>query len=809
MYAVSQNRETMPAAGIREQSYEIPFGGSYRECWTEDYSLSIAYENRRTVQAAWRNGTWQPVGGDAALCALLASSDCPPLTKQYFRAAASVAAAAELCLEQGLPLSEMGECVQLGDNPLTAPELMRLLMDEHGFSMNDAYLAVSGCCGDLRASGVDVAQVYPLQPRTAHVISILRSCSLSMPAATHCCIDPEDRSPLGAIPEGSQLKLSLRVLAGQAERAFLVLYGDELRQELPMQRQGDRFTVCLKAPEKAAALWYRFRLESDLSSHWLCPDNSGYRGRLYGYEAPGFRLTVYRRDFETPAWFRRSVMYQIFPDRFGFSDDGTAQAGIAYHQALGQTPELHASTREPVRYLPRPFEADYTPDDFYGGTLKGIQAKLPYLKELGVSCLYLNPIVEARSNHRYDTSDYRRVDPILGSNEDFEALCQAAEEQGMRIILDGVYSHTGADSLYFNRWGHYPGRGACQGSDSPYYGWYEFRHFPDDYRCWWGFRELPEVEETNPAWQDFVVTGQDSVVRSWLRRGAAGWRLDVADELPDSVLTLIRQAAKEEKPDALILGEVWEDAVIKESYGGRRNYALGYSLDTVMNYPLRRAVLDFVRGKSSAYELRDFLIGQQMNYPKPLYYSLMNLMGSHDVERLRSALATDVDIRALPRAEQMHLYFPPEALERALTLEKLCAAIQFSLPGVPSIYYGDEQGMCGVCDPFNRMPFREENWDLCGSYADLAARRNACPALATGEARFLACGSEMLLILRYIREEKDVFGLPAENGAYLTVVNRSGQAAEFTADCSKEGFGMVHGQIEACRAEILKLEPVS
>ncbi|MBR1457698.1 MAG: glycoside hydrolase family 13 protein, partial [Oscillospiraceae bacterium] len=396
-------------------------------------------------------------------------------------------------------------------------------------------------------------------------------------------------------------------------------------------------------------------------------------------------------------------------------------------------------------------------------------------------------------------------DPILGTNEDFGRLCEAAGALGIRVVLDGVYSHTGADSVYFNRWGRYPARGACQGQDSPYYGWYDFRHFPDDYRCWWGFRELPEVDERNPDWQDFVITGENSVVRAWLRRGAAGWRLDVADELPDEVLALIRRAAREEKPDALILGEVWEDAVIKESYGKRRDYALGFSLDTVMNYPLRCAVLNFMRGQIDACALRDFLIGQQMNYPKPMYYSLMNLLGSHDVERLRTALATDRDLSELSREEQVHLYFSPEALDRAVKLEMLCAAIQFALPGVPSIYYGDEQGMCGIRDPFNRMPFKEGHTRLHDYYAALSNMRGSAAALSTGRVRFLAAGTDVLLILRYIRGGRDAFGLPAEDGAYLAVINRSEREVQFAADCSEAGCGLVRGRIGALEAEIIPL----
>lgn len=790
---------------VKDSLYQVFFGGSYRECWDSDYTLSIAYEGRRAVMARRKNEVWVPVDGDAKLCELLRSSDCPALTRQYFQAAASISAAAELCRRRGLPLERIWEFYHESENPLAAPELMRLLMDDGRLTMNDAYQVTARCCENLACFGAEVGQVYPLQPRTAHVISLLRGYWTSVLAVEHNAQDPAYRSPVGAVTEGTRVQFSLRKLGGRAERATLILMGDELYREYPMAEIGDRFTVGVKLPDKACALWYYFQIETSTGSHWFCADESGLRGKLCGYEAGGFRLTVYRKDFETPTWFRGRVMYQIFPDRFAFSRDGTAEKGIAYHRSLGQTPELHASLDEPVRYKARPFEKDYSPDDFYGGTLKGIEEKLDYLQELGVGVLYLNPIVEARSNHRYDASDYRNVDPILGTNEDLTRLCRKAEERGIRILLDGVFSHTGADSLYFNRYGSYPGKGAWQGRESPYFSWYDFRVFPGEYRCWWGFKDLPEVDETNPKWQSFVITGQNSVVRTWLRRGAAGWRLDVADELPDEALELIRKASKAEKPDALVLGEVWEDAVIKESYGGRRNYALGYSLDSVMNYPLRKVILRFAHGWLDAYSLRDFLIGQQLNYPKPMYYSLMNLLGSHDVERLRSALAADSVIKDMSREEQLALSFSEKKLEHAITLEKLCSAIQFALPGVPSIYYGDEQGMLGVGDPFNRLPFREDRKDLHDWYAELSARRNGAAALSTGEARFMAASQDVLLILRWISDGKDVFGLPAADSAWLIAVNRAASSVDFTVDCSAAGHGLYHGRIEPETARFIEL----
>lgn len=790
---------------VKEGLYLVYFGGTYRECWSGDYTLSIDYEGRRAVWARRKHELWAPVGGDEQLCELLRSPTCPSLTQQYFQAAASVAAAAELCVRRGVPHEKIWEVYHDKDNPVAAAELMRFLMDEVKLSLNDAYQVTARCCENLAAHGAEVGRVYPLQPRTAHVISLLRGCRSSVLAVEHNALDPAYRKPVGAVRQGTQVQFSLRAYGGRPEKASLVLTGDSIYRQYPMAQYGDRFTVVVKLPDEPCQLWYYFQISTADGTHWLCADESGYRGRLFGREATGFRLTVYRRDFETPAWFRRRVMYQIFPDRFAFSDDDTAKKGIEYHRALGQTPELHASLEEPVRCTPRPFERDYSPDDFYGGTLKGIERKLPYLKTLGIGVLYLNPIVEARSNHRYDTSDYLRVDPILGTNEDLTSLCREAEKFGMRVILDGVYSHTGADSIYFNRYSSYPGRGAAQGRESPYYSWYEFRNFPNEYRCWWGFKDLPEVDETNPKWQNFIISGENSVVKTWLRRGAAGWRLDVADELPDEVLALIRKAAKEEKPDALVLGEVWEDAVIKESYGGRRNYALGYSLDSVMNYPFRDRVLAFAHTWIDAYTLRDFLLGQQMNYPKPLYYSLMNLLGSHDVERLRSALAVNFVIKDYSREEQRRLVFSEDQLNRAVRLEKLCAAIQFAIPGVPSIYYGDEQGMCGVCDPFNRQPFREDRRDLYEYYAMLAAKRNSSPALSTGEARFFAASKDVLLILRWVDNQQDVFGEKAANEAWLVVVNRGIERVSFTVDCGEAGHGIYHGEIAPMSADFILL----
>ena len=790
---------------INHKVYNVYFGGRYHEDWSEDYTLSIHYENRRQVQARYQDGQWIPVGGDQQICALLQSPFCPQLMQDYFQASASVYAAIHECLSRGLKLERLNEVFEARGKPLAAPELLRILMDDCGMKLEQAFRITAACCDDMSCTGVQPQYIKAYQPRTAHVVSILRRTVEQMPALIHDTRLKEYRSHYGAVRVGWDLRLAFRCRGGRITRAEFVLWGDDFEHSWSMEQENDVYYVNLTTLEQPKALWYAFYVETESSAHWLCPDETGYLGRIYPRRERGFRLTVYAPDFQTPAWFRRSIMYQVFPDRFAFSDDDTAERGIAYHEALGQIPELHKSLDEPVRSTPRSFEQAYSPDDFYGGTFKGIESKLPYLKNLGISCLYLNPIVEARSNHRYDTSNYEKPDPILGTVEDFEHLCRSAKKQGIRILLDGVYSHTGDDSIYFDRYGHYGGEGACSGPESPYYSWYDFRHFPDDYRCWWGFETLPEVEEHDPHWLKYIVTGNDSIMKLWLKRGASGWRLDVADELPDDVLVLMRKAVKETDPDAPIIGEVWEDAVIKESYGSRRSYALGTALDSAMNYPFRTAVMSFAHGTTNAYELRDFLIGQQMNYPWPFYYALMNLLGSHDVPRLKTALAADINLRRLTREEQVAYPITQEALDRAEKLEMMCAALQFAIPGVPSIYYGDEQGMEGVGDPFNRAPFKEGNHALHDCYEQLSALRRSSDALSTGKAAFFASDSEVLIILRYITAGHDVFGESCENGVWLCVINRSEQAHTYSVDCSAAGLGIQTGIAAPISGELIRL----
>ncbi len=609
-------------------------------------------------------------------------------------------------------------------------------------------------------------------------------------------------SPLGAVPALAPLRLAFSDGTAAVKSAELVLSGDEgFEQRWEMKPEDGDWAVTISAPQTPCALWYSFRLTLASGELWLCAGYAGRFGQLMSTRGDGFRLTVYERGFTTPEWFRRSVMYQIFPDRFARDASDTARRGIEQHIAMGRVVKYHESWDESVDWQPNSSEGFYFPLDFFGGTFKGIEEHLDYIKGLGIGVIYLNPIVEARSNHRYDAADYMQPDPILGSLEDFERLCESTKEKGIRIMLDGVFSHTGADSVYFNRDNHYPSAGAHNaGEKSPYYSWYDFRKWPSDYRCWWNFPDLPEVNEHDPGWEKMIITDEDSVVKTWLRRGASGWRLDVADELPDDTLSLIRSAVKSEDPDTVVLGEVWEDAITKYSYGSRRKYALGGALDTVMNYPFRSAVLDFLCFRSDARALANFLIDQRLNYPAPMYYALMNLISSHDVERARTALATRLDARSMTREQHSRFIVSDAQDERGAAMQRLAAVIQFAVPGVPSVYYGDETGMNGMLDPFNRAPFTMGARPLVEWYQALGEARNGHDALSAGSAAFSAPHPDVLCILRCVTGGRDSLGGEAKNGVCLAVINRSSEPREVVCDLWLDNAGLTGAELDSLHA---------
>ena len=363
--------------------------------------------------------------------------------------------------------------------------------------------------------------------------------------------------------------------------------------------------------------------------------------------------------------------------------------------------------------------------------------------------LYFCPIFEAPENHRYGTGDYEKIDPMLGTEEDFRALCGDAHALGMRVMLDGVFNHQGFVSRYFNGDGSYDSVGAAQSQDSPYYPWYHFSHWPDHYDSWWGIYSLPAVNESEPSYRDYIFGGEDSIIRRWLRAGADGWRLDVADELPDDFVHGIHEAARQAKPEAVVIGEVWEDGSNKIAYSVRRKHILGGHCDGLMNYPFRNALVSFLLG-DDAFHFMQAMETLRENYPPFAWRSAMNFLGTHDTPRILTLLGVGGDGKDHSKDWRAAVRMSPEQRERGRARLKLGALVLFAFPGSPTIYYGDEAGMEGFEDPFNRgtYPWDREDGELLAWYSALGAARGQLEALRRGELTWLRARGRVLAFLR-------------------------------------------------------------
>ncbi len=462
------------------------------------------------------------------------------------------------------------------------------------------------------------------------------------------------------------------------------------------------------APGTPELAWYRFELRRQDGQAVTLPER---------------QLTVYENTV-TPDWFGRGVSYQIFPDRFCRSripDPAGMVGDRTVHENWADTPDYLPDETGEVRCR-----------DFFGGDLPGIISKLDYLQDLGVTTLYLTPIFESASNHRYNTADYRAIDPMLGTEEDFRTLCGQAHRRGMRVVLDGVFNHTGNVSRYFNADGFYPDLGAAQSQESPYYNWYRFIRWPEEYDAWWGIKTLPAVEETQASYREFIIQGEDSVVRHWLRCGADGWRLDVADELPDSFIAQLRSALEAEKPDAVLLGEVWEDGTNKIAYGQRRRYLLGRETHGLMNYPFRKAAMDWLLGGDAA-AFRDSMEALRENYPAPAFYSAMNFLGTHDTPRILTLLGGEPTPES--KTDRAAARLTPEGYDLARRRLMLGTMLLYAFPGSPTVFAGDEAGQQGYEDPLNRRtyPWGQEDEALLTWFRRLGQLRKERPSLQQGD----------------------------------------------------------------------------
>ena len=584
--------------------------------------------------------------------------------------------------------------------------------------------------------------------------------------------DPRDgrcKAPYGAVSAGTRVRLTLRPLRTMAfswgEVTLRYEFDGNRTETVPMPWTDtdwvrDEFSCEIDTGGYVGLVWYSFRL-------------TGHGGRCV--ELGEYQLTVYDGSDRVPDWFGQGMCYQILPDRFCRTEipDPTGMVGNRWvHQDWEEEPA--------VGTMGKTWNGnDICNRDFFGGNLKGVEEKLPYLASLGVETIYFCPIFEASENHRYGTADYSRIDPMLGTNEDFSRLCEKAHSMGIRILLDGVFNHTGWVSRYFNGDGFYTDSvGACQSEDSPYRSWFQFRHWPDDYESWWGIYSLPAVEEHDPSYRNFIFGDRDSVVRTWLRRGADGWRLDVADELPDDFVQGVHDAIRAEKPDAAIIGEVWEDGTTKIAYGVRRRHLLGNHLDGLMNYPFRNALIGYLLG-GDASAFRDAMEGLRENYPPFAFHCAMNSLGTHDTLRILTYLGTGTQRQEWSKDQRGHYRMTWEERQRGTALLRLGAAVLFAFPGAPTVYYGDEAGMEGYEDPFNRrtFPWGKEDQGLVDWFRKLGLQRKQNAPLRRGELCWGTCEGSLLSFAR--RGEQGSAGVAVNRGEMemLATLPWTGQAA--------------------------------
>ena len=549
-----------------------------------------------------------------------------------------------------------------------------------------------------------------------------------------------DKLPFGAVSAGTSVLFGLRVAETLNISALkLIIINDangkssEFLLSPVWTEQGCTRFEGSTVFENTGLYWYHFAAVIDGAERIIekKENGAGFTER----EPRSWQQTVYSFDYTTPEWIKGGAFYHIFVDRFKKSGERAQKSGAIMRNDWGGIPNYKPDENGEIRN-----------NDFFGGNLDGVIEELPYLHELCFTCIYLSPIFKAASNHKYDTADYLKIDPSFGDEEAFRKLCSEAGELGIRIICDGVFNHTGSDSVYFNRGGTYGEGGAYRDKASPYYEWYTFAEWPDKYDAWWGVKTLPQIKKESLSFRSFI-TGESGVLKKWMSLGASGWRLDVADELSEGFLRELRKAVKTENPDALIIGEVWEDASNKVSYGYRRHYFEGEELDSVMDYPFKDAIIAYLKTGRAEF-LRETVEAICENYPKPALDSMMNILGTHDTERILTVLGGEA---FSSRDESAVARLSPEKRDRAKNLLRLASLLQFTLPGVPCVYYGDEAGVEGFEDPFNRAcyPWGAEDADLIDWYKHLLTARKSCLAFAGGAYRTLRAEDGVFIFSRY------------------------------------------------------------
>ncbi|MBP8107573.1 MAG: alpha amylase N-terminal ig-like domain-containing protein [Caldilineaceae bacterium] len=639
------------------------------------------------------------------------------------------------------------------------------------------------------------------------------------------------RTPFGAVPFGTEVTLRLRTAADDVEAVSVQITnisaeGKSSADLAKVASDGayDWWQTTFTTGEAVAVYAYSFMLQDGDGLLYFADNGSqdGGSGQAYA-TAPvtdlGWNIYNYVPGFEAPEWAKNAVIYQIFPDRFRNGDPANDQTNEDWFYPDQRGHRFFIEPWNTIVPDPQPYDANLNPEwwatwsnTFYGGDLAGVQEKLDYLQELGVTTIYFNPIFDSPSNHRYDGRSYTEVDPnlaVMGTPAEnmafFDQFAQEVADRGMHIILDGVPNHLSSDSPLFDRFGRFEADGACESEESPYRDLFFFDPAAPagsgacagdtNYRAWAGVDTLPQEDTGHPAVIDEWF-GEDGVVNLWLTKpGVSGWRIDV---VPDVVginpgfFEQFRTTAQAANPDAITFSETWSERDTRER-------VLGDEFDSTMNYRFRNALLGFLRDTDfddgdggmkalTATQFEAALRAVQEDYPEAAFATAMNLIDSHDVNRAVRVLDHDgIDYAALE---------PVGGFVDGRARLGLVAVLQFTLPGAPTVYYGDEVGLVGFGsdiprdDPYNRQPYpwadaagydelptwRQQDTDLLAHYQFLGQLRGAHSFLRTGSWE------------TFVTDDAGVyaFGRKDETGAAVIVINRSD--SEQTFDLDVTGF---------------------
>ncbi|CEK36230.1 alpha-amylase [[Clostridium] sordellii] len=543
------------------------------------------------------------------------------------------------------------------------------------------------------------------------------------------------KKPFGALEIGEDININIEAISDVKEIYLILETNEDIKKEIKMENKSNGiFTIDKYKFEKENIYFYYFKsIEGETldvkyyGKSYDCGECVEYHDINYINK---YQITVSRKT-ESPKWFKEGILYHIFVDRFNRTGKINNPKKNSFIYANWEDTPMYIKNKENevIRW------------DFHGGNLKGIISKLNYLKGLGVTVIYLSPIFKSQSNHKYDTGDYKTIDPMFGDEEIFKELIYKASKKGINIILDGVFSHTGDDSIYFNKYGNYDSLGAYQSKNSKFFSWYNFKDYPNEYDCWWGVKSLPNVNEIENSYMDYIIRDKDSVIKKWMNYGVKGWRLDVVDELPSKFLETLKKETLNIDNESVIVGEVWEDASNKISYSERRKYFLGNQLNGVTGYVFKNIVVEFLKGNINSQDVYNRFMTIKENYPKDAFKSNLNLLGTHDTRRILTELNEEKE------------------------LLKLAVFIQMTFEGVPYVYYGDEAGLIGETDPDNRRtyPWENEDKDILNFYKKIIKERKNNKLLSSGETKFLKLSNQNILgYIRYIKTDK-----------ILVLINRS------------------------------------